>query len=278
MASIGVKQTSTALFTLSRARSTLQFVQHLLAVRGAGVGGAIERVGHAAIDSFRALTDVRTWAPLVVAQMRRLGVDSVPIAIFIAVFTGIVLALLSSYTFTGAVPLYFVGSLVGKTIMMELGPVLTGMALAGRVGANIAAEIGTMRVTEQVDALETLAYDTNAFLIVPRVLAGGIMFPVVTAFAVAVGVTSGWITAVNLLDLSTPQFLKGLRLFYEFKDIWFGLVKAGSFGLAVTLMGCLQGLRATGGAQGVGRAATRAVVLGCESILVLDAFWAIVLL
>ncbi len=253
-------------------------MQHLLAVRGAGVGGAIERVGRAAIDSLRALTDVRTWAPLVVAQMRRLGVDSVPIAIFIAVFTGIVLALLSSYTFTGAVPLYFVGSLVGKTIMMELGPVLTGMALAGRVGANIAAELGTMRVTEQVDALETLAYDTNAFLIVPRVLAGGIMFPVITAFAVAIGVTSGWITAVNLLDLSTPQFLKGLRLFYEFKDIWFGLVKAGTFGLAVTLMGCLQGLRATGGAQGVGRAATRAVVLGCESILVLDAFWAIVLL
>lgn len=256
----------------------MQIVQQLLAVRGAGVGGAIERVGRAAIDSLRALTDVRTWAPLVVPQMRRLGVDSVPIAIFIAVFTGIVLALLSSYTFTGAVPLYFVGSLVGKTIMMELGPVLTGMALAGRVGANIAAEIGTMRVTEQVDALETLAYDTNAFLIVPRVLAGGIMFPVVTAFAVAIGVTSGWITAVNLLDLSTPQFMKGLRLFYQFKDIWFGLVKAGSFGLAVTLMGCLQGLRATGGAQGVGRAATRAVVLGCEAILVLDAFWAIVLL
>jgi len=253
-------------------------VQHLLAIRGTGVGGAIERVGRVAIDSLRALADARTWGPLIVAQMRRLGVDSVPIAIFIAVFTGIVLALLSSYTFTGAVPLYFVGSLVGKTIMMELGPVLTGMALAGRVGANIAAELGTMRVTEQVDALETLAYDTNAFLIVPRVLAGGIMFPVVTAFAVAVGVTSGWITAVNLLDLSTPEFMKGLRLFYQFKDIWFGLVKAASFGLAVTLMGCLQGLRARGGAQGVGRAATRAVVLGCESILVLDAFWAIVLL
>jgi len=253
-------------------------VQHLLAIRGTGVGGAIERVGRVAIDSLRALADARTWGPLIVAQMRRLGVDSVPIAIFIAVFTGIVLALLSSYTFTGAVPLYFVGSLVGKTIMMELGPVLTGMALAGRVGANIAAELGTMRVTEQVDALETLAYDTNAFLIVPRVLAGGIMFPVVTAFAVAVGVTSGWITAVNLLDLSTPEFMKGLRLFYQFKDIWFGLVKAASFGLAVTLMGCLQGLRARGGAQGVGRAATRAVVRGCESILVLDAFWANVLL
>jgi phospholipid/cholesterol/gamma-HCH transport system permease protein len=122
-------------------------------------------------------------------QMRRLGVASVPIALFIAVFTGIVLALLASYIFTGTVPLYFVGALVGKTIMMELGPVLTGMALAGRVGANVAAELGTMKVTEQVDALETLGYNPRAYLVVPRVLAATLMFPVVTAFAMAIGVT-----------------------------------------------------------------------------------------
>ena len=240
--------------------------------------GWVERIGLGANHAYRALADVRTWAPLLLGQMRRLGVDSIPIAIFIAVFTGIVLALLSSYIFTGAVPLYFVGALVGKTVMMELGPVLTGMALAGRVGANIAAEIGTMRVTEQVDALETLAYDPNAYLVVPRVVAGTLMFPVITAFAIAVGVAAGWVTAVNLLDLSSFQFLKGLRLFYEFKDIWFGLVKAASFGTAVTLLGCLQGLKASGGAEGVGGATTRAVVYGCMAILVLDAFWAVVLL
>jgi len=210
--------------------------------------------------------------------MRRLGVDSVPIALFIAIFTGIVLALLSSYIFTGTVPLYFVGALVGKTVMMELGPVLTGMALAGRVGASIAAELGTMKVTEQVDALETLAYEPNSYLVVPRVLAAALMFPVVTAFAMAVGVTSGWITAVNLLDLSTPEFLKGLKMFYRFKDIWFGLLKSASFGAAVALMGCMRGLDAKSGAQGVGESTTRAVVLGCEAILVLDAFWALVLL
>jgi phospholipid/cholesterol/gamma-HCH transport system permease protein len=94
----------------------------------------------------------------------------------------------------------------------------------------------------------------------------------------AVGVTSGWITAVNLLDLSTPEFFKGLRMFYQFKDIWFGLVKSASFGAAVALMGCLQGLDSKSGAQGVGQSTTRAVVLGCEAILVLDAFWALVLL
>jgi phospholipid/cholesterol/gamma-HCH transport system permease protein len=239
---------------------------------------AVARVGRGLLETARALRDVPTWAPQLMTQMRRLGVDSLPIALFIAVFTGIVLALLSSYIFTGAVPLYFVGALVGKTVMMELGPVLTGLALAGRVGANIAAEVGTMRVTEQVDALETLAYNPKAYLVVPRVIAGGLMFPVVTAFAMAVGVAAGWITAVNLLDLSTLEFVKGLRQFYRFKDIWFGLVKASSFGIAVTLAGCLQGLATRGGAEGVGRNTTRAVVLGCEAILVLDAFWAMVLL
>jgi phospholipid/cholesterol/gamma-HCH transport system permease protein len=238
----------------------------------------VARVGHWVLAALRALGDVRTWSPLLIGQMRRLGVDSVGIAVFIAIFTGIVLALLSSYTFTGAVPLYFVGALVGKTVMMELGPVLTGLALAGRVGANIAAELGTMKVTEQVDALETLAYDPNAYLVVPRVLAGALMFPVVTALAMGIGVLSGWITSVNLLDLSTVEFVKGLKLFYRFKDIWFGLVKSASFGLAITWLGSVNGLRSEGGAEGVGRATTRAVVQGACAILVLDAFWAVVLL
>src|SRR5690606_15618409 len=110
----------------------------------------------------------------------------------------------------------------------ELGPVLTGMALAGRVGANIAAELGTMKVTEQVDALETLAWNPVSYLVVPRVLAATLMFPVITALAIAVGVTSGWFTSINLLDLSSQEFVKGLRQFYEFKDIWFGLIKAAS--------------------------------------------------
>ncbi|HEX6105251.1 MAG TPA: ABC transporter permease [Gemmatimonadales bacterium] len=253
-------------------------MQPSVASRVAGRDGFVAHVGRRSLETVRALADYRTWGPLLVGQMRRLGVDSVPITLFIAVFTGIVLSLLSSYIFTGTVPLYFVGALVGKTIMMELGPVLTGMALAGRVGASIAAELGTMKVTEQVDALETLAYDRNSYLIVPRVLAAALMFPVVTAFAMGVGVFSGWVTAINLLDLSTPEFLKGLKLFYRFKDIWFGLVKSASFGAAVALMGCLQGLGARAGAEGVGLSTTRAVVLGCEAILVLDAFWALVLL
>ena len=242
------------------------------------VAPVVARVGRWGIEWARALADLRTWLPHVMPQMRRLGVDSVPIALFIATFTGIVLALLSKYIFTGAVPLYFVGALVGKTIMMELGPVLTGLALAGRVGANIAAELGTMKVTEQVDALETLAYNPRSYLVVPRAVAGILMFPAVTALAMLVGTAAGWFTSINLLDLSTLEFVKGLRLFYRFKDIWFGLVKAASFGAAVTLAGCAMGLATRGGAEGVGGNTTRAVVIGCEAILVLDAFWALTLL
>jgi len=229
-------------------------------------------------DAAKSLRDWHTWGSLTVVQMRRIGVQSLPIALFIAVFTGIVLALLSSYSFSGAVPMYFIGTLVEKTVIMELAPVLTGLALAGRVGANIAAELGAMKVTEQVDALETLAYDPQAYLTVPRVLAATVMFPVVVALAMGVGIASGWVTAVNLVDLTTTDFVKGLRLFYEFKDIWFGLVKSMSFGFAIATIGCLKGLNTSGGAEGVGRETTAAVVLGCEMILVLDAFWAIVLL
>jgi phospholipid/cholesterol/gamma-HCH transport system permease protein len=229
-------------------------------------------------DVGRGLKEPDTWGSLTAVQMRRIGVQSLPIALFIAVFTGIVLALLSSYSFTGAVPLYFVGTFVGKAMMLELAPVLVGLALAGRVGANIAAELGTMRVTEQVDALETLAFNPIAYLVVPRVIAATLMFPIVVALAMAVGIVAGWFTSINLLDLSTPDFVKGIRLFYQFKDIWFGLLKSMSFGFAIALIGCYRGLGTQGGAEGVGRETTGAVVLSAEMILVLDAFWAVALL
>lgn len=238
----------------------------------------LARLGRGATELARALRQGRTWGPLVLPHMRTLGVESIPIALFLAVFTGIVLALLSSYIFTNTVPIYFVGTMVTKATLLELGPVLTGMALAGRVGANIAAELGTMRVTEQVDALETLAIDVHAYLTVPRVVAATLMFPVVTALAGGLGVLSGMVAAVNLLDMSAHEFWKGAQVFYRDKDAWYGLVKAASFGTAVALLGALSGLRATAGAAGVGRAATMAVVLGCMAILVLDAFWAVVLL
>lgn len=236
------------------------------------------RLGLFLADTVRALADVRTWSSLTFQQMRRIGVDSLPISLFIAAFTGIVLALLASYVFTGAVPPYLVGTLVGKTTMMELGPVLTALALAGRVGANIAAELGTMKVTEQVDALETLAYNPHSYLVIPRVIAGTLMFPVVVAFAMATAVATGWLAATALLPVSSAEFLRGLQLFFLPFDVEYGLIKSASFGFVITLIGCFLGLGTRGGAEGVGDATTRTVVWSAAMILVLDAYWAVTLL
>lgn len=238
----------------------------------------VGRFGQFLGSMIRAFGDVRTWVPLAAVQARRIGVDSLPVTLFIAAFTGVVLAVQASYTFTGTVPLYVVGTVVGKTMMLELGPVLAGLALAGRVGASVAAELGTMKVTEQVDALETLAYDRYSYLVVPRVVAGTLMIPIVVALGIAVGIVTGWLTSLWMLDLSTPEFVKGLKLLYLFKDTWFGLFKAATFGATITIVGCAVGLATRGGAEGVGRSATRAVVYSAVLILVLDAFWAVVLL
>jgi phospholipid/cholesterol/gamma-HCH transport system permease protein len=246
---------------------------------GSFTRNAFEVVGEGARfvgDVGRSSVLVREWIPQFSLHARVLGVGSLPIGIFIALFTGIVLALLASYSVGDLVPPYFVGTLVQKTVTLELAPVLTGLALAGRVGANIAAELGTMRVTEQIDALETLAFDTNAHLVVPRVVAATLMFPVVVGVAMMVGLMSGWLASLSLLDLTTPQFLKGVRIFFSAFDVRYGLVKAASFGAAVSLIGCYAGLHTGGGAQGVGRSATRAVVVSAVMILVLDAFWALV--
>ena len=253
-------------------------LDHVAAV-GASVQNGLENMGAAtrfAVEVGRAARDIKTWWPELLTQMRLLGVASLPITVFIALFTGIVLALLASYTLAGAaVPLYFVGTAAEKGIAMELAPVLTGLALAGRVGANIAAEVGTMRVTEQIDALETLAYDPDAYLVVPRVLAGTLTFPILVGLAIVVGVASAWIASQMLLDLPTAEFVKGVRRYFDPFDVRYGMVKAASFGFAVTLGACRSGLASSGGAQGVGQSATRAVVQGAVSILVLDAFWAV---
>ncbi len=244
-------------------------------VAGLGEWGRAWRLLTGAAVSIRS---VDVWWPHLLPQMARIGVASVPIALFIATFTGIVMSLQASYTLTGAIPVYFVGTLVGKTMILELGPVLTALTLAGRVGANISAELGTMRVTEQVDALETLAYDPLAYLVVPRMLAAILMFPIVVLLAMSIGIASGWFTALQLLDMSSPEFVKGLRLFFEPWDVWFAVIKSVSFGAVVTGVGCHFGLRTERGAEGVGRSATQTVVVASMLILCLDAFWAATLL
>ena len=256
-------------------RSPVAFVALVGRIFG-GWMSAVGRGAHFVADVFRATGDWASWRGEFSTHARVLGVESLPIGMFIALFTGIVLALLASYSVGDLVPPYFVGTLVQKTVVLELAPVLTGLALAGRVGANIAAELGTMRVTEQIDALETLTFDPMSHLVVPRVWASTLMFPIVVGVAMLVGLTSGWLASLSLLDITTPQFLKGVRIFFQSFDVRYGLVKSASFGAAVALIGCRAGLTTAGGAQGVGRSATRAVVISAVMILVLDAFWALV--
>ncbi len=220
--------------------------------------------------TLKALSDFRTYGNLIGEQLMRVGVQSIPIVIYIAAFAGMVTSIQSSENFDQFVPPYLIGFVVEKGVLRELAAVLSGLVLAGRVGASIAAELGTMRVTEQIDALETLAFNPISYLVVPRVLAGTIMFPVLTVFAAVVGVVAGWLTAIMVMDVTTVEFFKGARQFVDNKDFILPMTKSVLFGAAITMIACYQGFNSQGGAEGVGTAATNAAVTSCLMVLFLD--------
>jgi phospholipid/cholesterol/gamma-HCH transport system permease protein len=225
-----------------------------------------------------ALADVRTYAGMVVEQMMHIGVRSLPIVGYISIFMGMVTALQSVKQFTQTVPLYIAGTVVEKAILQELASAMTGLVLAGRIGAAIAAEIGTMKVTEQIDALEAMAFNPVAYLVVPRLIAGMVMVPVLTVFAAFIGVISGWLTAVSLADITTFEFFKGAKLYVSWRDFALPLSKAVLFGASIIMVACYQGFNARQGAEGVGSAATNAAVSACLMILTLDFVMAKVIL
>ena len=205
-------------------------------------------------------------------QVVRVGVDSLPVVLLTAVFTGAVLAL---QIFTGFQRFHaegYVGSVVALAMLRELAPVLTGLMVTGRSGSAMAAEIGSMRVTEQIDALVALATDPVQYLFVPRVLAGIIVLPMLVVLANALGVAGGYLVAVRLLGANPVVYVESTFQFLVLDDLTSGLVKSAVFGLLLTLIGCQQGFDTTGGAEGVGRATTTAVVLGSLAILVSDFF------
>jgi len=225
-----------------------------------------------------AFTDVRTWAGMVVEQMMSIGIRSLPIVLYISLFVGMVTSLQSVHQFTQTVPLYITGTVVEKAILQELAAAVTALVLAGRVGAAIAAEIGTMKVTEQIDALEAMAFNPVAYLVVPRLIAGVVMVPVLTVFAAFIGVVSGWITAISLTDMTTYEFFKGVKLYVNWRDFALPLSKSAMFGASIIMVACYQGFNARQGAEGVGSAATNAAVSACLMILTLDFVMAKVIL
>jgi len=209
-------------------------------------------------------------AGLLVDQMAHIGVGSMPLSVIVALFTGAVTAVQASYQMRDYVPALYLGTVVGKSVVIELGPVLTALVVGGRVGASIAAELGTMRVTEQVDAMETMGISPVQFLVVPRFLAALLMLPALTVFADVVAIAGGWLVSIATLDISTHTFVSGLKLYFNIRDVFTGLIKSFVFGAIIATMGCYFGLRSEGGAEGVGVATTHAVVASCLLILIVD--------
>ena len=215
---------------------------------------------------------------LIFEQLYVLGVKSLPLIVIISIFVGAVSAWQAAYQFKfiGA-PLRYLGQAVGKAVVIELAPVLSAIVFAGRVGAGVTAELGTMRVTEQIDALESMGINPIRYLVMPRVLACLFMVPLLVVFANFVAIAGALIVSMVGVDVSSETFLNGFRNSFQLSDFINGLIKAGVFGLIIGLVGCYEGFNTQGGAQGVGRATTTSVVISSVLILVFNFVFAIIL-
>lgn len=207
-----------------------------------------------------------------IKQMLEIGVRSLPVVLITAVFTGMVFALQTYTGFKRFGAESLVGSVVALSMTRELGPVLTSLIVAGRAGAAMAAELGTMRVTEQIDALETLATNPVKYLIVPRFLSGITMLPALTIIADVIGILGGYTITVGLFSTSSAVYWKKTWDYLEMNDIYSGLIKACFFGASISIISCHRGFYTSGGAEGVGKATTGAVVLSSMTILISDYF------
>ncbi|HDQ45011.1 MAG TPA: ABC transporter permease [bacterium] len=239
-------------------RLTLFFLREvgthvLLLARAATAGGYLLRRRH-----------------LLIEQMHKIGVRSLPLVTIVSLFTGAVASWQAAYQFRGLISFDYLGAAVSAAILIELSPVLTGLVVAGRVGASIAAELGTMRVTEQIDALETLAIDPVHYLAAPRILAGFIMMPALVIYSNLVAHAGGYLVAYSMLDVSTAAFFGSARRYFLVHNVVAGLLKAFFFGGGTALIGCSIGFRTAGGAEGVGASTIRAFVYSSAFILVMD--------
>ena len=246
---------------------------HWLEVLGSRTIFFVEEMGKVAallIQSFRWTLYPPLGLKNILKQMEAVGVNSIPVVLITALSTGMVLALQSYNGFRRFNAESLVGTVVALSMTRELGPVLTGLIVAGRAGAAMAAELGTMKVTEQIDALMTMAVNPVKYLIVPRVLAGLLMLPILTVFADVIGVGGGYFVAVNLLDVNPVVYMRRTFDYLELDDIYGGLMKAAVFGVIIATISCYKGFDTRGGAEGVGKATTGAVVISSMLILISD--------
>ena len=214
---------------------------------------------------------------LIAEQMLEIGVRSIPLVIFVGIFAGAVASIQTAYQLKGYISYNYLGAATSVAIFIELGPVLTALVAAGRVGASIAAEIGTMKVTEQIDAMEALAIDPIRYLALPRILSGFIMIPLLTILADFVGILGGYAVAYLNLDLPAEIFFGSVKEFFTVMNVMSGLIKAFFFGGVTAIIGCYVGFNTQGGAEGVGHSTIRAFVLSAALILLNDYLLSVIL-
>jgi phospholipid/cholesterol/gamma-HCH transport system permease protein len=230
----------------------------------------VGRVAYLVLDLIRGLSEWRVWFPRTMTEAWNIGVGSLFIVLLISGFAGAVTSLQARYQFTGTIPIYYLAGVIVESIVLELGPVLTGLILAGRIGARYAAELGTMRVTEQIDALESLGRSPSSHLLIPRVIAGLVMIPALTVLADVMGIASGWFSMKLVLPITDADFSYGARIFWRHQDAYFSVIKAFFFAGSITVISCYMGFTTQQGAEGVGRSTTGAVVSSSVMILLLD--------
>ena len=254
----------------NRPEDTLPIFLHPFRWIGAGIINALQAIGSLARFAggvMAAAVSPRWYFGEIIRQMVRIGFYSLPVVGLAAVFIGAALALniyVGGARFNAE---QFVPTIVVLGITRELGPVITGLMLAGRVSAGIAAEIGAMRVTEQIDALTTLSANPKRYLYAPRFIAAILTLPLLVLIADIIGVAGGWLVGVGSLDFDSTVYLRNTMDFLEVKDVAAGLIKAGVFGAVIAIMGCYHGDRSSAGATGVGRAATNAMVSAAVLVL-----------
>ena len=230
-------------------------------------------LGILAWNSFVATVRLRVRFRDVLRQMHIMGIQSLPIVFVTASLAGIVTSQQGGYQLISSSPQYVLGTLVVQSVVLELGPLLTAIVLVGRIGARITAELGTMVVSEQIDAFESLGRDPVAILAAPRIIAGVITMPLLVGFADVIGIWAGMITAELDAGLGSESFLYGARLFWHSWDLFYGFSKSVVFGLVIPLISVHMGFRTRGGAEGVGLQTTQAVMFMILTILILDAMF-----
>lgn len=253
-----------------------------------------EKFGHATISFFRQFGEITILAvsvgknlrylfrdhKLILEQMINIGVNSLVLVFIVAVFAGMVSSIQAGYqlqSVSSANLSLFLGSATAQAICIELGPVLTGLVLAGRIGASIAAELGTMSVTEQIEALEVLAIDPNRYLAFPRVVAAVVMLPILVIYSDVIALVGAAFVGYVMLDVNLASFVNSIQLYLSAYDVMAGLSKALIFGWSISMIGCYVGFSTRGGAEGVGLATIKAFVLAAASILVNDYILATIL-